>query len=123
MIDLQTSDIRTFIPAREFELSQAFYSALGFHVAWSDANMVLFESNGHRFFLQRYYVKDWADNCMLHIVVADARSCYDQISSLLAEGGFPGARVAAPKQESYALVTYVWDPCGVLIHLAQFPSK
>lgn len=123
MIDLQTRDIRTFIPARDFELSLAFYAALGFRKEWSDANMALFESNGNRFYLQRYYVKEWADNCMLHIVVADARSCYDQISSLLAKGEFPGTRVAAPKQESYALVTYVWDPCGVLIHLAEFASE
>ena len=121
MIDLQVTEIRTFLPAKDFELSTAFYVALGFTVKWSDANMALLDSAGGRFYLQRYFVKDWADNSMLHISVADAQACFRQIDDLLASGRFPGARVAAPKQEEYgALVTYVWDPSGVLLHLAQW---
>ena len=121
MIDLQVTEIRTFLPAKDFELSTAFYVALGFTVKWSDANMALLEIAGQRFYLQRYFVKDWADNSMLHISVADAHACYSQINDLLASGRFPGTRVAEPKQEEYgALVTYVWDPSGVLLHLAQW---
>jgi len=121
MTDLNISDIRSFLPAKDFEVSKAFYVALGFHIAWSDDNMALLESANQRFYLQRYYVKEWADNSMLHISVADAASCHRQIAALLAEGKFPGARVSAPKQEDYgALVAYVWDPSGVLLHLAQW---
>ncbi|MES2321330.1 MAG: hypothetical protein V4633_03610 [Pseudomonadota bacterium] len=121
MIDLQISDVRTFLPAKDFELSKAFYAALGFSIAWSDDNMALLENANQRFYLQRYYVKDWADNSMLHISVADAESCYRQIAALLADDKFPGARVSAPKQEDYgALLSYVWDPSGVLLHLAQW---
>lgn len=121
MTDLQISGIRTFLPSRDFEVSKAFYVALGFNIAWSDDNMALLESANQRFYVQRYYVKEWADNCMLHISVADAASCYRQIADMLADGRFPGARVSAPKQEAYgALVAYVWDPTGVLLHLAQW---
>ncbi len=121
MIDLQVSDIRPFLPAKDFETSRDFYVALGFVLKWTDDNMALLESGNQRFYLQRYYVKDWADNSMLHISVADAQACFDQISGLLADGRFPGAKVAQPKQEPYgALVTYVWDPAGVLLHLAQW---
>lgn len=121
MIDLQISDIRTFLPSRDFEVSKAFYAALGFDIAWSDDNMALLASANQRFYLQRSYVKDWADNSMLHISVADVASCYRQIADMLADGRFPGARVSAPKQEAYgALVAYVWDPTGVLLHLAQW---
>lgn len=124
MIDLQASDIRPFLPAKDFDISRDFYVALGFAVKWSDDNMALLESGNQRFYLQRYYVKDWADNSMLHITVADAHACFRQITSLLAEGRFPGARVAQPKQEDYgALVTYVWDPAGVLLHLAQWDKQ
>ncbi|WP_426105834.1 hypothetical protein [Massilia sp. TSP1-1-2] len=124
MIDLQASDIRPFLPARDFEMSKAFYVGLGFTIPWSDANMALLEVGNQRFYLQRYSVKDWADNSMLHITVADAQACYTQITALLATGKFPGARVAEPKQEQYgALVTYVWDPNGVLLHLAQWDKQ
>jgi predicted lactoylglutathione lyase len=121
MIDLQASAIRAFIPAQDFDVSKAFYQALGFAVEWADDNLAVLANGGQHFYLQRYYVKEWADNCMLHISVADAQACYDGISQVLADGSFPGARVAAPKQEPYgALVTYVWDPAGVLLHLAQW---
>ena len=120
MIDLQASDVRTFVPARDFEVSTAFYVALGCVIKWSDANLALLEIANQRFYLQRNYVKEWAENSMLYITVADAAACFSQISELLANDRFPGTRVAAPKQEEYgALVTYVWDPSGVLLHLAQ----
>lgn len=89
---------------------------------WASA-AVLFVARGERgyFKLQRYYVKEWAENSMLHITVADAESCFEQITTLISSGRFPGARVSKPKQEQYgALVTYAWDPSGVLLHLAQW---
>ena len=124
MIDLHASDIRPFLPAKDFELSRNFYVALGFTVKWGDDNMALLENANQRFYLQRYYVKQWADNSMLHLSVADAGDCYRQVSELLADGRFAQARVTPPKLESYgALVTYVWDPCGVLLHLAQWTTE
>ena len=41
---------------------------------------------------------------------------------MLAGGAFGDARVAEPKLEDWgATVTYVWDPCGVLLHFTEFP--
>jgi hypothetical protein len=121
MIDLQASDIRTFIPSQDFGMSKDFYSALGCELEWSDENLALFALADRRFYLQRYYTKDWAENCMLHVSVQDAADCFNKIKELVDSGSFPGARVAPPKEEPYgALVTYVWDPSGVLLHLAQW---
>lgn len=121
MINLHASDLRPFIPSRDFALSKDFYSALGCELEWSDDNLVLFNLAGSRFYLQRCYVKEWAENSMLHLSVQDAAKCFADITKLIESGRFPPARVALPKQESYgALVTYVWDPSGVLLHLAQW---
>ena len=121
MIDLQASDLRTFIPSKDFVLSKDFYSALGCELEWSDDNLALFALAGRRFYLQRYYAKEWAENCMLHVSVQDATDCFEKITELVDSGRFPGLRVASPKEEPYgALVTYVWDPSGVLLHLAQW---
>ena len=66
-------------------------------------------------------VKEWAENCMLHHSVEDAQACYEQVRAPIESKDFSCARAAAPKQEPYgALVTYVWDPSGVLLHLAQW---
>ncbi|MGF1526875.1 MAG: hypothetical protein ACFCBW_08795 [Candidatus Competibacterales bacterium] len=121
MIDLQARDLRAFVPAQDFALSKDFYLALGCDLEWSDENLALFKLAGSRFYLQRYYVREWAENTMLHLSVQDAARCFSDISGLKDLGRFPTVRVAAPKRESYgALVTYVWDPSGVLLHLAQW---
>ncbi|WP_442595947.1 hypothetical protein ACSBPU_04430 [Parapusillimonas sp. JC17] len=124
MIEQSASDLRTFIPAQDFALSKEFYSALGCELAWSDEGLALFRIAGSGFYLQRYYVKEWAENCMLHMSVKDAARCFADIKNLLGSGRFPSARVVPPKHESYgALVTYVWDPSGVLLHLAQWDES
>ncbi len=121
MIDLQVNDVRAFLPSRDFAVSKDFYTSLGWAITWSDENMALLENAGQRFYLQNYYAKEWADNCMLHVSVEDAESCFEQVTQLIETGRFPGTRVSKPKQEPYgALVAYVWDPCGVLLHLAQW---
>ena len=121
MTKLHISDVRPFIPAQDFAVSKAFYEALGWKVGWSDEKLALLESDGHSFYLQAYYQKDWAENTMLHITVQDAQACYAQIKPLTDSGRYPGARVTEPRPEPYgALVTYVWDPSGVLLHLAQW---
>lgn len=121
MIDLHASDLRTFVPSRNFALSKDFYSALGCELEWSGDDLALFNLAGSRFYLQRYYVKEWAENCMLHISVRNAARCFADITGLVESGRFPSVRAAPPKQEPYgAWVTYVWDPSGVLLHLAQW---
>jgi hypothetical protein len=122
-MELGVSELRTFLPAKDFELSKDFYLSIGCTLEWSDENLALFEIAGQHFYLQRYYVKEWAENSMLYVVVEDADSCFKQLTELLDSPRFPGARVASPKVESYgAIVTYLWDPSGVLLHLAQWPG-
>lgn len=121
MVNLGVRDVRPFLPSQDFAVSKDFYAALGWTVAWSDDQLALMRLVDHHFYLQAYYAKEWAENTMLHITVEDARSCHAQVRRLLDSGRFPGARIAEPRQETYgALVTYVWDPVGVLLHLAQW---
>jgi hypothetical protein len=121
MVNLKVSDIKPFLPSIDFAASKDFYVSLGWTIKWAGDDLALMQNSNQCFYLQRYYVKEWADNSMLHITVEDAQSCYVQVKGLLDSGRFPGARVSEPRQEPYgALVTYVWDPAGVLLHLAQW---
>ena len=57
---------------------------------------------------------------MLHLTVNDAQPWHQLVTDVLATRLFSAARTTAPKRENYgALVTHVWDPSGVLWHLAQ----
>jgi hypothetical protein len=58
---------------------------------------------------------------MLHITVEDARGWYEHVAAVLASNKWPAARVQPPKLQPYgALVTFVHDPTGVLLHLCQW---
>ena len=120
-MNLSASDLRPFVPAKDFALSRRFYAALGWREGYADQALALFELGDMRFYLQAYFQKDWADNCMLHLSVADAQAWHYHVAAVLATGDFPGARVAPPQAQPYgATVTHVWDPSGVLLHLAQW---
>lgn len=110
--------IRVFVPSKDFEISKAFYQALGWKMLWNDDDLADMELGGHRFYLQKFYNKDWAENFMLHIIVDSAQEWYDFAKAVI-EKDFPEARISPPKDEGYAVVTYVWDPAGVLLHFAQ----
>jgi len=120
-MNLDISDLRPFLPAKDYAVSKAFYEALGWVVEYEDDHLALLANAERRFYLQRAYVKDWAENTMLFIPVADATASFDAIRALLEPGRFGDARVAPPRHQPYgALVTHVWDPAGVLLHLAQW---
>ena len=120
---LTVSDIKIFVPAMNFEESLKFYTALGWHPNWvaEDNSLAVLELANHRFYLQNYYNKTWADNFMMHLTIEDATAWHQHAAKVIEDGQYKYARLKEPKEESYgALVTYVWDPSGVLLHFAQF---
>jgi hypothetical protein len=122
--DLNSSivSMRPFLPARNFENSQRFYEALGFRatpLGDSLAHMQLGDIPGKfSFLLQDFYVKEFAENLMMHLLVRDLDGWWQHIASLDLAGRFGVRAPSPPKLESWGLrVAYVWDP-GVLWHLA-----
>ncbi len=122
-MNLNASDVKTFVPAKKFEESLAFYQAMGWQANFVSENgdLAELELGDSRFYLQNYYNKDWANNFMLHITVEDAQAWRDHAASVIEAGNWKYARLRGPKEQDYgALVTWVWDPSGVLLHFAQF---
>ena len=122
-MNLKAHDVKTFVPSKNFQESLQFYEALGWTVKFraDDDQLAELELADCRFYLQNYYEKKWADNFMLHITVEDAQAWHDHATSVIEKGNWKYARLQGPKEQSYgALVTWVWDPCGVLLHFAQF---
>lgn len=114
------SDIKPFVGSRDFEESRDFYLALGWQLNWEQEDLAELELGGCRFYLQRYYQRQWCENSMLHVTVEDAEGWYRHVTKVLEQRSYGAARVKPPREESYgSLVTYVWDPVGVLLHLAQ----
>ena len=120
------SDIKVFVPAMNFIQSLGFYEAMGWSINWraEDNSLAELELAGRRLYLQNYYNEDWANNFMMHITVDDARAWWEHASRVVEEGAYASARVREPQEQSYgAIVTFVWDPSGVLLHFAQYHDR
>jgi uncharacterized glyoxalase superfamily protein PhnB len=114
------SDLKVFVPARDFAVSKRFYTALGFHPNWEEGDLAEFEIAGTRFLLQNLYEPTWAGYFMLHVRVDDAAAWARHAQAVIAGGDYPGTRVEGPREESWGFrVAYVWDPSGVLLHFAE----
>jgi hypothetical protein len=122
MPDLTVSDLRPFIPARDFALSRKFYAGLGWDTRDVADGLALVQlADRQHFYIQDYYIREVAENCMLHLTVADAQAWYRHVSTVLKGNRFSDARVQPPKLQPYgAVVTFVHDPSGVLLHLCEW---
>lgn len=115
------NNLVAFVPAKNFLLSCQFYEALGFHQIVSHGNGVRYEIDQFGFWLQDYYVKEWAENCMLCLYVEDVYGWYEHIKQLqLTETYGELAKIYAPPyEEAGSLMMNVSDPSGVLWHIYQ----
>ena len=117
---MEGRNLKAFIGAMDYACSRDFYIAIGFSVNWDQGQLAEMELNGCRFLLQDYYNQEWCNNTMLHMEVPDARAWHARVTEVLDQRSYGAARTRAPTEESYgALVTYVWDPSGVLWHMAE----
>lgn len=120
MGNLKVSDVKTFVGSRDYDVSRDFYVALGCNLNFDAGDLSELEIGDCRFYLQRYYQRKWCENSMLHLTVEDAQAWYEHVEAILANRKYGAARVQPPREQEYgALVTFVWDPAGVLLHFAQ----
>ncbi|WP_207483935.1 VOC family protein [Arenibaculum pallidiluteum] len=115
--------MRPFVPAREFQASLGFYEALGFRSDRLGDRIALMRLGDGRgafsFLLQDFYVKEFAENLMMHLMVEDLDRWWDHIAALGLDARFAVPAPRPPRKESWGLrVAYVWDPAGVLWHVA-----
>jgi len=123
--NLQVHDVRPFVGSKDFDASRDFYVSLGWKVTYDSADLRVLELADHRFYLQKYYNRQWCDNSMLHISVVDVDAWHEFAKRQFADNSFGGnARLSdAVKDEGYARVFHAWDPAGVLLHFAEFSAE
>jgi hypothetical protein len=111
---------RPFLPAKEFETSLRFYKAIGFEAYPLGEALAEISLGTHAFLLQGNYVKEWAENTVMHVLVEDVDAWWRHIDSLALPRQFDVSPPAPPRVEPWGLtVAYVFDPSGVLWHFAQ----
>ena len=111
--------LRPFLPAKDFDQSLRFYQALGFKASPIGDKLAHLQLGPHAFLLQDFYVREFAENLMMHLMVSDLDSWWRHIRGLALDEMFGVAAPRPPKLEPWGLrVSYLWDPVGVLWHIA-----
>jgi catechol 2,3-dioxygenase-like lactoylglutathione lyase family enzyme len=114
MPNLSTTEIKAFVPARDFELSKRFYQAVGFDVAWSGDGLAYLRSGDTAFLLQDFFVQAHADNFMMHMLVESV----DDWHRHLVEQGIGerfGVALGDPADRPWGIRDFtLHDPSGVL---------
>ncbi len=117
---MEFKDVKIFVPAKDFKLSLCFYKLLGWKENWvKEDELAELELANQRFLLQNFYVKKWACNFMIYIDKTDVHAFYNEILEKLNLSKFSKTKITAPKKEEHAIVCYIWDPSGVLLHFAE----
>ena len=110
---------RPFMPAKDFDLSKRFYEALGFEKLL-DGEVAIFRAGTSGFILQRFYQKEWAGNFMMQLMVDNLDAWWSHISSLDLPARFGVRDPQAPAIQPWGQrIAFVFDPSGVLWHVAQ----
>jgi hypothetical protein len=95
-----------------------FYIELGFQPRQLTERLVEMQLGMFSFILQDYYVREWADNFMVHVTVSDVGLWWDHIVSLDVPARY-GVKIQAPQWQGWAVVAGVIDPSGVLWRFAE----
>jgi hypothetical protein len=117
--EIETGCVRAFLPARDFAASKSFYETLGF-TKLLDGDVAIFEAGAGGFLLQNRYEREWAQNCMMQLMVDDLDAWWAHIESLDLPARFDVRSPRPPAVQPWGLrVAYLFDPSGILWHIAE----
>lgn len=128
MSDLSAIELKAHLPAKDFETSKQFYQDLGFTLCWSEGNLAFLHYGEHGshtkvgFLLQRFYVKEFAENLMMHLLVDDVDAWWAHVQDKQIPKKY-GVRAGPPEDRDWKMRDFTLvDPSGVLWRIAQ-PSE
>ena len=118
MLPSPVIDLKTFVPAKDFELSKAFYADLGFTINWGNDDIAELQIGSFRFLLQKFYVQQHAGNFMMSLQVEVADLWWEHIQRIQLSTKYPGIMCKPPAIQPWGIrVLYLSDPSGVLWHI------
>lgn len=112
--------IRPFIGANDFEISRRFYQDLGFEETVLFPNMSVFKSGELAFYLQDAYIKDWIDNTMVFMEVANVGQFYEELLALELPTKYVNVKVTPIRVFDWGKECFLHDPSGILWHFGEF---
>jgi hypothetical protein len=78
--NLRITEIKAFVPAKNFELSKKFYQDIGFTLASDGGGIAYFHVGNASFLLQDFCADGFAENFMMHLLVENVEVWWKHIS-------------------------------------------
>lgn len=113
------NELVVYVPAKDFEVSKRFYTALGFELTEGFGGTMDCRLGPAVFRLQNYYVADWANNFMIKLDVDDVNVWYEHVKAVFDNEKYGSARMAEPEMVGDTKILHVVDPSGVLLIFIQ----
>lgn len=119
MTNLNTIELKAFVPAKDHALSRRFYSDIGFTEASNGDGVAYFHCGHVSFLLQDFYEQALAENLMLHLLVEDVDAWHRALTERRIAETY-GVRIGPVEQQPWRMRDFVlFDPSGVLWRIAQ----
>ncbi len=117
---MKIKGLKTFLPSIDFELSKQFYLDLGFNINWQGDELIEFGSKEYNFYLQKYYVKEWADNLMMQLFVEDLDKLY-KVAEHVNEK-YEATKLKPIFIADYGRTFHIIGPAGELWHMTEITN-
>jgi catechol 2,3-dioxygenase-like lactoylglutathione lyase family enzyme len=115
--------LRPVLPAKDFGASLRFYTELGFRAHRLGPPLASMHLGPFAFLLQANDDPTAAANLVMHLLVSDVAAWWARIAALGLAARYGVQTPRAPRPEPWGLtVAYIWDPSGVLWHIAEEAS-
>jgi catechol 2,3-dioxygenase-like lactoylglutathione lyase family enzyme len=119
MPNLRITEIKAFVPAKDFEISKQFYKDLGFTMASEGGGVAYFHFEHVSFLLQDFCVASLAENFMMHILVEDVDAWRNHVQASGVASKY-GVRVTEIESQPWRMRDFcLSDPSGVLWRIGQ----
>ncbi|MEM9805117.1 MAG: VOC family protein [Cyanobacteria bacterium P01_D01_bin.56] len=114
MPNYKTTEIKAFVPSKDFDLCKDFYVDIGFELKWADSDLAYFAAGNSSFLLQNFYVKEHADNFMMHLLVESADDWWERIKERKIDERYD-VSLGEPEDREWKIRDFTLiDPTGVL---------
>lgn len=119
MTNLKVTEIKAFVPAKDFELSRQFYQDIGFTMASEGGGIAYFHFGNSSFLLQNFCAEGFAENFMMHLLVEDVDAWWQKVEESGVVNKY-GVKLWPIELQPWKMRDFcITDPSGVLWRIGQ----
>lgn len=118
----QVLALRPFVPAKDYALSKRFYQTLGFTATIEEEQVTILKMESFSFILRNAYEQHFAETLMIQLLVRNGAAWWAAHDPASLVGSFGVKPPKPPAMQPWGLkVGFIFDPSGVLWHVAEAP--